>query len=473
MLRSLHGGFIPLLLLVLCGSLLPSCTVARKDDDEDSGDQRRLVVFAGPHKTSETSVQQFFQKYAVGSDDASEGNALHGWIWPQVSEDNHLVQDAGIEPYQVFKHLVLNAMNDEVQDELLQIIQDEYNEKADVGIIIGSEEFDRVGQTVSSNTNAIDAVVKVKDRLGISDEYTTIVLLYKLPRIDQWLALFNFEIIEMGTGRTDAYEDFVCDRDYTDARWETLHTAMNTMLVAKAYRSKGWDVQLIDMGGVTDAGLEVEHVIGCEILKGECDEAGFLQGLKDDTFAEDSRIYDSFGNREFKSLSDEQRYDLENLFRYRDCNHVGLKDDEGVTFLHEKTVLLDCDTLDEDLVQALGDGDLMLDAIRSQKNCSSEVMDLHAVLIGEEEVATKKSKSQQQDEKEFKMAEKKHHRRYIIYVFVFLFVALMYRRRSNAYYRRIDRSYDRSYDGKYGGMPFVHEYSRRQQQRERPLSLLT
>mmetsp|Transcript_40713 Transcript_40713/g.62627 ORF Transcript_40713/g.62627 Transcript_40713/m.62627 type:complete len:467 (+) Transcript_40713:191-1591(+) len=465
LLRSFQIGSVPLLLLLLlCGCLLPYTSLARKDDE--SGDHRHLVVFAGPHKTSETSIEEFFHTYAAGRDDMPQDDALHGWIWPQVSGDNQLlVKDAGIEPHQVFKHLVLNAMNQEIQEELLQIIEDEYNEKAELGIIIGSEEFDRVGRTEYTHTNAIDAVVRVKDRLGISDHHTTIVLLYKTPRIDQWLALFNFEIIEMQGGHTDAYEEFICDAVNTEERWETLHTAMNTLHVAKAYRAQGWDVQLIDMGGVKDAGMDVEHVIGCEILKGECDEDGYLKELRDETFEENSEIYDSFGNRVFKALSDKQEYDLENLFRTRDCNHADLKDDDGITFLYEKSVLLGCDKLNQELVVALQDEDFMLDAVRSQKDCGSEPMNLRDVLSGEETVAAEDPANQHHYDEEFEIYEKKHHRWYIPFIlFVLIGLGFWYRAEIGD---RIDRTHQ------YGGMPFVIEATRIHQHQDRPLSVLT
>ena len=46
---------------------------------------KELVVIAGPHKTSETSVEEFFYSYARGdSPEQEKEKSLLGWSWPQI-----------------------------------------------------------------------------------------------------------------------------------------------------------------------------------------------------------------------------------------------------------------------------------------------------------------------------------------------------------------------------------------------------
>ena len=78
--------------LRFCLSLIATTAVvvaAAAGDDllgNNSGDvKKQLVVFAGPHKTSETNVEAFYYKFARGDHpDFYKEEALRGWSWPQI-----------------------------------------------------------------------------------------------------------------------------------------------------------------------------------------------------------------------------------------------------------------------------------------------------------------------------------------------------------------------------------------------------
>ena len=450
--------------------------IKRNLDDEN---HRRLTIFAGPHKTSETSIEEFFYTYANGgkNDDGFETAALKEWLWPQIPPTKLLIENAGIGPHQVFEHLVLDYDNDNIQDELMKYILQEYNQHPTTNIILGSEEFDRVGHTPYSQSNAINAVVRLKEQLQITDHHITIVLLYKTPKIDQWLAMFNFEAIELRPkDRDDAYLEYICNSDSTDKRWETLHTAMNTLYVAKEYRKQGWNVVLVDMAGVSANNKDIEHVIGCDILEVDCTTGGRIQGLESETFQGNSELFDSFGDRTFKSLSDKQEYDLENLFRIRDCNHIDILDDDGIEILYRKNLLMGCDDIIADkspLMTALQDNDFVLEAVRSQKDCSNQPMNLREVLNGDVIVDGENPYYDHRDSDsggKYKSSTSsgnsgKSHLSWILpsSIFVLVGVGIWYRREIAD---RIDKSHQ------YGGMPFVIEMNNSRNP-EPPLSALT
>ena len=65
--------------IICCLSLVAGGWAGRGEDG------KQLVVFAGPHRTSETSIEEFFYSYARGDNPEYEKEkSLLGWSWPQI-----------------------------------------------------------------------------------------------------------------------------------------------------------------------------------------------------------------------------------------------------------------------------------------------------------------------------------------------------------------------------------------------------
>jgi hypothetical protein len=247
---------------------------------------------------------------------------------------------------------------------------------------MGGDEYDRVGNTIWSNRNAIKAISDVSAATQIANEDITIVLLYEHPRVEQWLSIYTHKItateIDNDSNFKDAYEEFLCNPDTYDERFETLETAMNPFKLATTYlKAGGYNVVMIDLDGVRDAGLMIEHVIGCEVLGGTCSNAGWLDTLESESFMKYQKSDDEAAHP-FHSLTPNDVQDLERLLRLRDCNYQNiLKDHPNFRILYEKSIFNSCPTTTNDVVVTdLQDTTKLFNAIQSQKKCNNDPVSL-------------------------------------------------------------------------------------------------
>ncbi len=354
----------------------------------------RLVIFAGPRKTSETSVEEFFFSYAHGPGSASiqfpHQQALKHWIWPQI----HSVTGLTTTPHQIFRHLVTDADNVDMQRSLLSELRSQYDKAKEAdgddfqGMIIGSEDFDRVGPNPYSDDDAVAAVSRVVQELGLSPSSVTIVLLYRLPRLQQWLGIFNFIPFEDEDGE---YQQFLCNDDYIqNYAWDALQNSMNPLRVAQVYANQGYDVRALDMAGIVARGMDVEHVIGCTVLNAECDENGYLINLSDESYLKDSEVDDSMLT-EFPELTLQQEADLETLFQLRDCTYDSLRTDptSGISLEFQQGMLTnECSESEKSMATLLIDTDYFLNVIQAQVDCNPVPVSIKAIFDGTATVET-------------------------------------------------------------------------------------
>lgn len=320
--------------------------------------EKRLVLFAGPHKAAASSVEEFFYKYADTfnrhSDNHKEIFGLRFWRWPRIEGTISKSAEPN-EPHKIFKHLVTDADNISLQNEILEGIMSAWQETS-TGVILGTEEFDQVGPY--AKYDAIQAMKSVINYLEAKD--VTIVINYRKPRVDQWASIWKHEASK------SSYEEFLCDKKYYENRIELLETQMNPLAAAKAFLEAGLGkVVLIDMEGVEKAGVDVAHVIACEVVDGKCDD-GWLRNHGDEVL--DSNT----GDREFTGLSDEE-YDLANaLFKFRDCMFESyLSENPNFQVLHgtNEEVWQDCDKNLKDAYNAMVDPSIIFKALLDQAKC--------------------------------------------------------------------------------------------------------
>jgi hypothetical protein len=365
---------------------------------------KRLVVFAGPHKTSETGIEEFFYSYAHGPGAPTAGmphqQALKHWIWPQVRAS--ALTKLGTQQHEIFGHLVTDADSPAVQEALLTGIQYQWEKAANSdgedfqGMIIGSQELDRVGPSPYSDAdNAIDAVHRVVDILSLVPTDVTIVLLYRYPRLDQWFSIFNFVPIELtptkDVASEDPYRTFLCNPAHArkDA-FEALWNAMHPLRVAKEYADQGYKVKVLDLSGIRQEGRDVEHVIGCEVLNAECDEFGYLLNLSDQSYLKKGQGLDDGTTNPFPDLTSQQQSDLEELFRMRDCAYsyddlVQNKDpSKGGISIEVQNLLLtsDCSITEKQTGELLMDPYFFLNALQSQVGCDGVPTSIEDILDG-------------------------------------------------------------------------------------------
>ncbi|CAJ1964118.1 unnamed protein product [Cylindrotheca closterium] len=317
---------------------------------------KQVVLFAGPHQTGASSVEQFYHNFASGYNNAKTSKALAGWAWPRVQGDLGM-KNANFERPKVFQYLVTHADNDKQQDLLMTAIREAYG-RAGEGIILGTEEFDRIGETPSSRRNGLDAMERVVNFLRAEQEDVWVILNYRTPRVEQWISYWKH------MDKEPDYKEFLCD-DY-DQVWEMLDTGMNPLGLAQTIRHEtGWNVVLIDMVGAQDLGTDSSHIIACEILGGTDCNGGFVADRFNKTY------HNNAVDKEFDGLDESQLDQLETLLRKRDCAYEEkLRNDHGFYILHESTLWQGCNMKDPNgIYSKLKDTDILLDLFQTQKGC--------------------------------------------------------------------------------------------------------
>jgi len=131
----------------------------------------------------------------------------------------------------------------------------------------------------------------------------------------------------------------------------------------------------IDLEGVRDAGLKVEHVIGCEILNGTCSD-GWLDGLAGESqYSKYGQIDDKFSHP-FHTLTEDDVNALEQLFRLRDCNYRHVMDHPKFRLLHGRGDAIFENCPENPFVEDLSDTTVLYNAMRSQKDCNTDPISL-------------------------------------------------------------------------------------------------
>ena len=226
------------------------------DDPDNHGsvknDKKTSILFAGPHNSASSSVEDFFHQWAEKG--WMKGHpktiALQYWRWP------HIHGKYGTHGPKVFGKLVTSPEDDVIEDEILKDVKKSWDASGN-GIIMGTEEFDQVGP--DATYDALTAMKKIVSHLKISDpKHVTVVVNYRAPRLDQWVSMWKHA---EGDFEDSTYEDFLCLSHANDEaraeRYDMLGSKMNPLNAAKEFLKQGWNVKVIDMSGVDKAGKDI------------------------------------------------------------------------------------------------------------------------------------------------------------------------------------------------------------------------
>jgi len=313
-------------------------------------DDKKMIIFAGPHETAGISVTRFFAEHASEEEDID--TSLTGWTWPKIH--SQIIGETA--SHRTFDLLLSDADNRPVQNIVMDGIRDSWND-ADHGVVIGSLAFDRVGKNPYTNYDALGAIDRVVDTLGLSENDVTIVLNYRSKRIDHLSAVW-WNHFEAGTLR-----DFTCSDGQADERWEWIDTVMNPLKLANAYVNEGWNVTIVEQEGTLIAGKDVSHTIACNLMNGVDCVDGWVRGLRSET----TSVPNTYDIDDLDSI---QRIALEKLFRMRDCFHKDkLESDNKFSTVNRKELWKSCSLKDKKKYEKLADTDFLLGVMRSLQGC--------------------------------------------------------------------------------------------------------
>ena len=137
---------------------------------------KQLVLFAGPHQAAATSVERFYHNFASGYNGAPVAKGLKGWIWPLVR--GNLNQGHDLEREKIWSFLVTNSDDGDIQETLHKSIKDAWL-KSQEGVILGTEEFDRIGENPSSHYDGLEAMLGIVNRLHVENNDVWVVFNYR------------------------------------------------------------------------------------------------------------------------------------------------------------------------------------------------------------------------------------------------------------------------------------------------------
>eukprot|EP00934_Nitzschia_sp_Nitz4_P007693 Nitzschia sp. Nitz4//scaffold63_size106090//51014//52492//NITZ4_004392-RA/size106090-processed-gene-0.142-mRNA-1//-1//CDS//3329555981//7683//frame0 len=323
---------------------------------------KEIVFIAGPHQAEANTAAKLFANHALQGDvtsisrsgSTSDSTGLDGWLWPQVDED--LPGDH----YEVFENFFWNADNDTMQELLLDSIETSWK-SATHGIVIAADGFDEtLGDPESLG---LQTITKIVQRLKVTAEHVHLVFLYRSPRVEQWVSLFQHH-----RETSESYQEFICQNEYVA---HLVNKPMNPLMLSEVYLSQGYQVVAIDSVGVEANDMDIGHVVACEVLSKTTCTNGQVQNV--------AATYETTEEQGFSSslatFSQTQRNELEHMFIERDCFYKkSLENNDNFRILYQDSLWENCSSKDADLerYEVLANPPALYEAIRGFVDCSAE-----------------------------------------------------------------------------------------------------
>ena len=348
---------------------------------------KRLVILAGPHKSASTSVQEFFVRYATNRRKHRKLRAFAHWRWPVIVSPHY---DRSLPQRKVLSRLVI-FNETELRTDIYQTIAETWNRPDLQGVVLGTEELDRFGPTPYSHYDGMQVIRNIVRLLQVPSSQVEIVVNYRTPRQNHWISIWKQlttytqhynddpdDTNHHGTAsardprKPQPYQQFIC---YDRRVWEYLDCVANPLGLVQELRRHGWNVTLIDMGGVDEQGLDIAHVSACNVLRIPCTDDGWVRGIN-------HTVVQNVKQREMTEFTQQHLDDMEWLFRKRDCSYRSiLEHDPGVRILYRHSLWNDCDddklylppfqqhTVHHDMPHRLRNTTLMLQLLQAPFAC--------------------------------------------------------------------------------------------------------
>jgi len=295
------------------------------------------------------------------------------WRWPTPENDEY--------GSSVFGELMKQHNNATLISDITVSISNFWTD-AENGVVVGTEYFDQVGR--HATYDAMTPMNSIQAKLGVEDADVTVILNYRTPRIEQWLSIWK------KNDPSSTYTEFMCnsyaDSDLKKERLSQLSASMNGLNAAYEFLRRGWKVKLIDLEGVHQTNRDVTHVIGCDILKGKCED-GFL--FRHDRFRTPDEEVPDIGT----DVGEDEARKVEELFQFRDCGYQELMksfvDSSQLEVLYEYSIWQQCAPDQSEIYKNLANGDeVVYTALLSQVDCSAQGITIHEGTVSMDEALT-------------------------------------------------------------------------------------
>jgi hypothetical protein len=289
------------------------------NNDDDDHNIQRIVIFFGPHKTASTSIEKFLVTHAGDTVDQKEDGSFRDWTWP-----TYRANDDGNALYR---------LNSKQNTNQLQIYQQSIQSAISTTkshVVLGTENLDKFDETgalellwnwTSSSSLLIEDDtldendVQRKQNLDRRPLQFEFIVNHRTPRIDHLISVWKQNSKHSMKASGWSFFDYWCHRKQHPypTRHHSLHlvqrllqfwstkqselqqqqpksspsslssisiTPLNTTTTKTTRKTniKGTRRQIrnnliihvIDMAGVTHAGLDISHVVASHILRVPC-----------------------------------------------------------------------------------------------------------------------------------------------------------------------------------------------------------
>lgn len=285
---------------------------------------KRIVILAGPGKTSSSSVQFNLQKWS------EEGLLGKAWKWITPNRTCVCLYDKHCRPEKFKAWYSLGTCFEEVVrnrtancTKLQSCYQDELNhalvEKKGVSVVFGTERIVNsilmlkvLGSDPQSAAKYFQSYMDLLPPMIKLDE-VLLVVTYRAPKIDHLVSQWK-QIRDMQDATLPLRAYLHSDHFFFYA----LDPLYVTKIIADDY---GLDVILLDSSGISLKGYDISNVIACQILGVPChlnnmtlrnEKKAVLPAIinarKDDPFLND--------------LTDKEKSKIESILRKLDCNSI-------------------------------------------------------------------------------------------------------------------------------------------------------
>ncbi|CAJ1960366.1 unnamed protein product [Cylindrotheca closterium] len=359
------GRLVVLLVAVLLASSSSSSSTAtanawpiNTDQEHEAlllGGNKKIVFLAGPHNSAYYSVYKFVSKWSKAKEEGHVRTyALTNWRWG--GNDIHKLIT---EP-------------EEENEEIWEKLQSRFDEPDINGVIVGSAFFDQIGP--SAKHDALSAMKKIIEKLGVSKEDVLVIEHYRTPRFDQFVSMWKHAD---GEYEESTYEDWLCDThnkpDEQTKRLDMLGARTNPLGASLAYLNEGWEVKLLETTGMDSSDINIVQVVVTQILQGRT-----VNGLI--ASHEYVKNHDNEGERDFVEFNDTDIALAEELFRYRDCAYqpklMPFTTEKTLDVLYNHSLFSTCDGSKTELYQRLMEHpQIMYSALLRQLKCPNHDVD--------------------------------------------------------------------------------------------------
>lgn len=342
----------------------------KDDEQEEPHERQRVILLAGPHKTSSSSIQLSMLKW-LNDEENSFGTGLsQNWAWPSPTStfknDGCDIRNE-LEESKIFYSWIqalkgqtkkARCLNDEkvnvdgtlkhkkavyTREEMIDKYRNEFGEwwRKGYSLVIASEAMDYIAseryhnpqELLENILHQLPWYVKSEDddnttsssEIPGSDDDITVVVSYRSPRSSHLISIWH----------QCCMKDMSLYEFLTHRRLESVPDplkSLDSLKLVKTFLDRGLRVVLVDMAGVRAKQYDISSVIACDVLGAKCTKDKHFLGSEDETPPQIKNV--KTHSDAIFNVTEDQLEQIDAVIRRYDCNFLSLMDHENFQILY-------------------------------------------------------------------------------------------------------------------------------------------